>query len=113
MVVSFRVSYQDRRDGSPRCDSGGRDEDHFSRHAVERYRERAFPAADHELAEIRLGALATSARIASSPPRWHAERAKEEAELYLLIADLVFPSPASVRTPKRAGSRRRAAPVGA
>lgn len=39
----------------------------FSRHAVERYRERAFPAADFELAESRLDALATSAHLASRP----------------------------------------------
>ncbi len=63
----------------------------FSRHAVERYRERAFPAADSRLAEARLDALATSARIASRPPPWHAARTKEEAELYLVIGDLLFP----------------------
>lgn len=63
----------------------------FSRHAVERYCERAFPAAEPRLAEARLDALAGSARIASRPPRWFAERAHEEAELYLVIGDLVFP----------------------
>jgi hypothetical protein len=63
----------------------------FSRHAVERYRERAFPAADLELAESRLEALATSAHLVSRPPLWHAGRASEKAELYLVIGDLVFP----------------------
>lgn len=63
----------------------------FSRHAVERYRERGFPAADLDLAQARLNALATSARIASTPPRWYTAKARQEAELYLVIGDLVFP----------------------
>ena len=63
----------------------------FSHHAVERYRERAFPAADLQLARARLEALASSARVAAHPPRWCAAKAQQEAELYLVIGDLVFP----------------------
>jgi hypothetical protein len=63
----------------------------FSRHAVERYQERAFPAADLQLAQARLDALAPSARIASRPPGWLAEREVHRSELYLVIGDLVFP----------------------
>jgi hypothetical protein len=63
----------------------------FSGHAVDRYINRVLQAGDRQRAEQQLTALALSGEITASPPNWFGDRAKEEADRYLVIADLVFP----------------------
>jgi hypothetical protein len=61
-------------------------------HAVQRFQERCRPALELGAAAIELGRLLGSGRIETRAPEWHASRAAQTSELYLVIGDdLVLP----------------------
>jgi hypothetical protein len=63
----------------------------LSAHAVERFRERVRPALSIEAAEEELAHLVLAGEMVTRAPRWHTDRAAQEAPRYLLIADLILP----------------------
>lgn len=64
----------------------------FSDHAIERFQERCRPALSAPAAGAELARVAVLGQITSAAPSWHACRAGETAEAYLLLGeDVVLP----------------------
>jgi hypothetical protein len=60
-------------------------------HAVKRFRERVRPGLAWDAAESELLRLLDFGETSTEPPAWLADRQLEQAEMYLVIGDLVFP----------------------
>ena len=63
----------------------------FSAHAIERVRERVYPACDNAAVGAKLDALAPSAHIAPTRPAFISRENYQTAELWMVIGDLAFP----------------------
>jgi hypothetical protein len=63
----------------------------ISNHAVERFHNRVRPTLDLDAAAAELSRLASLGEVLADPPRWFAERQREEAPRYLVVGDLVMP----------------------
>lgn len=63
----------------------------ISKHAAERFHSRVRPTLDPDTASAELSRLANLGEVVAEPPRWFAERQREEAPRYLVVGDLVMP----------------------
>lgn len=63
----------------------------ISKHASERFHSRVRPTLDPDAASAELARLANLGEVVAEPPRWFAERQREEAPRYLVVGDLVMP----------------------
>src|SRR4051794_25757518 len=63
----------------------------ISRHAAERFQSRVRPTLAPGAASAELERLARLGDVVTEPPRWFAERQREDAPRYLVVGDLVLP----------------------
>ena len=63
----------------------------ISKHAAERFHSRVRPTLDPDGASAELERLVSLGDVVVEPPRWFAERQREEAPRYLVVGDLVLP----------------------
>lgn len=63
----------------------------FSRHAIERYRERVHPDRSQEEAAEHLERLLPFGDVGAHPPDWLRGKTRRDAAQYLTVADIAFP----------------------